>query len=651
MTLRTELRRSLCCLFVISALVSGCGGGGGGSGGSSGGPTGSTTGNTPAPSTGPGDVSHYFPVATGDTWQFDMPGSVNPNGDEAQATIAVTGTASVLGQTTNVFHVSSDSVTASPVDQYYTSSLGGVTAYGNNDSTDPVTPHIVPYAQLLFPVSPGPVSGVTVTNASDGTDGSGNPITVSFTQTIDVADLETLAVTGGNFSNVAKVVTTIAGTATDSALKQSVPISGTDTVWYAPGVGQIQETVSSNLSGTTTTQTFAMRGYQVAGVSHGLGNVSSLQANVLLPGNGAPGPAVASDGTNTFVAVATAPATTGASPGLAWTIFKPDGTALKPTTTFLTSTQATPMVAFDGTNYELVYATGLYGQTQSLYVQRIAPNGSPVDAQPYLAATSLDSFSGPLAAGNGNLLVLALLYNQTNSTYQIYGILLSPAGTPPGSAGIFPISAFPTSGNFSTLQLVFDGTNYFAVWTNNGQILGLHLSGTSGAAIESSPITIAGTLAYNGQPSLLNDSVNGQYFLAWSGQVQNGTPAIYATRVSRTGVAIDGAAGIQVSVAGSGSATVSYPSVAFNGTEYLVTWIESAGTSSTVRGARVSSSGAITSGSQFELSISRQQTGMTFIASTPPSMSLRPNGGMIVWYYENILLTTNQLQGCTAYPF
>jgi hypothetical protein len=637
MTARFDSRRNICCGILVSALLAACGGGGsGGSGGSSGAPPVSTTGNTPAPSTGPGDVDHYFPTAIGDGWQFDMPGSVNVNGEEAQASIAVTGTANTLGQASTVFHVAGDAVSMNPVDQYFAVSAGGVTAYGNGDSTDSVTPHIVPYAQLLFPVAPGPVSSVTVTNAPDGTDASGNPVTVSFTQTIAVQDLETLAVTGGNFSNVARVVTTIAGTATDSALQQSAPISGTDTVWFAPGVGQIQESVTSNLSGTTTTQTFAMRGYQLDGVSHALGSVATIQSNIALPGANSPGPAIASDGTNTFVAVATMPSTSGGSPGIAWTIFGPNGSPLTTTNTISTPSQAQPMAAFDGTNYELVYSTGVYGQTQSLYVQRIAPNGLLVDTQPYVAATSPYPFSGPLAAGNGSLLLLTSQSNVTAGTFQISGIVLSPAGTPPGNGAIFPISGFPTSGNFASQQLVFDGTNYFSVRTNNGQILGLHLSGSTGAAIESTPIAVAGSLAYSLQPSLLNDSVNGQYFIAWPAEAQNGTPAIYATRVSRAGVALDGAAGIQLSNTGSSTISANYPSVAFNGTEYLVTWIEASNTSSSVRGARVSPSGSITSGPGFELSVSLQETGMSLIASTPPSMSLRAIGGMIVWYEQNV---------------
>ena len=70
------------------------------------------------------------------------------------------------------------------LEEYYGISQGGITYLGNNDAEDTITPQLLPYVQLLFPVNLGTMSTVTGTNLPFGTDGSGNPVTLNVTQRI-----------------------------------------------------------------------------------------------------------------------------------------------------------------------------------------------------------------------------------------------------------------------------------------------------------------------------------------------------------------------------------------------------------------------------------------------------------------------------------
>jgi len=627
-------------------LLSSCGGGGGSSSVAAPPSTQeSTTGNVPAPTTGPGDAAQYFPLAIGDSWQYDMPGTYTVAAIGAQAAVTVTGTAVVDGQTTSIFSYTTDAAGASGEDQYYASSGGGITFYGNNQASDTVTPATIPYAQLMFPVTPGQVSSVSVRNVPQGTDGSGNPVTVSFTQTVVVADLESVNVTAGSFTNVAKVVTTMNGTATDKASGQSIPISGTDTTWFAPGVGEVEEAQSTTTGNSTSTLHLAARGYTVGGVTHALGGVTTLLTGQYGPGNGGPGPAMATDGTNILLV-------TSDPSGVVCTLINPGGTVLA-THTFATSGQFQAVAAYDGTNYEVAFAGGPFGGTQDLYVQRISPSGALVDAQPYLAATSSTiTFGGPIATGNGSLLLVLPQYNPSSGAAALSGLFLSPNGTPPTASAVFSIVAPTTTSIFAWPQLVFDGTNYFTVWTNNGSILGLHLSASTGAPIESSPIVIADALPAELQPTLFFDGVNQQYFVAWMGS-NGSSQAIYATRISLAGALLDGnptSGGMQLSVVGSTS-VVGYPSAAFDGSEYLVTWLENSAAQTSVRGVRLAPSGQVTSGAGFELTISPLYSTLAPIYSTPPGMLLKANGGWIAWYVHDLSDANVYVDGCAAHPF
>jgi len=114
---------------------------------------------------------------------------------------------------------------------------GGATHLGNNDTTDPITPALVPYARLLLPVQLGTVSALAATGVPAGQDGSGNPPTVDLTQQVVNAAFERVSVAASMFPNALRQVPTPSGTVHDAALHQSTPVSETDTLWLVPGVG------------------------------------------------------------------------------------------------------------------------------------------------------------------------------------------------------------------------------------------------------------------------------------------------------------------------------------------------------------------------------------------------------------------------------
>jgi hypothetical protein len=310
----------------LGALLSSCGGGGGGGGGGSStpppsGPT--VTGGGYAPGTGPGDTQSYFPIAAGNQWFFGATNSdalaPAPLGD---LTANVNGNQTVLGHAATVLTRTSNVLSGGPVDQYYLSSPGGITYLGTNDPGDPITPLLVPYVQLPFPVLTGSVSTVTGTNLPFKVGTPATTAKLNVTQAIVNVGFEAVNVPAGTFPSALKQVTTVTGTAIANG--QSIAVSGTDTTWLVPGIGIVKEATVAAASATTSTETLDLKGFNVNGRRRGLGVPSHLNPvnNSLAVQVGS----IATDGTNFLIVTAQYIFPT-PSPVWIGTLLGPDGTS------------------------------------------------------------------------------------------------------------------------------------------------------------------------------------------------------------------------------------------------------------------------------------------------------------------------------------
>ena len=137
-------------------------------------------------------------------------------------------------------------------------------------------------------------------------------------------------------------------------------------------------------------------------------------------------------------------------------------------------------------------------------------------------------------------------------------------------------------------RLAFGGANYLVVWqdyrSGNYQIYGARVS-RSGQVLD--PDGIAISVAANTQryPSVAFDGTN--YFVVWQDK-RNGDYDIYAARVSQSGAVLDTGIGIARA-----ALDQSYPSVAFDGSNYLVAWEDNRTGLSQVRAARVTQVGQV----------------------------------------------------------
>ncbi|APR87183.1 Flagellar hook-length control protein FliK [Minicystis rosea] len=214
---------------------------------------------------------------------------------------------------------------------------------------------------------------------------------------------------------------------------------------------------------------------------------------------------------------------------------------------------------------------------------RVSTSGAVVDSTPLTLAGTYVSSTPSVAFDGTNYLVVGA----TSTT--VGGIRVSKAGALVGNA----ITISNATGNQTAPAVAFDGTNYFVVWQDNRggfnyDIYGTRVS-TAGTVVDGAGTGIAISTAANDQlaPTIAFDGTN--YLVAWS-DGRWGTPDIYGARVSPAGLVLD-TSGIGISSMTADAQTV--PRVAFDGTNHVVVWADARAGGSDVYAARVSPAGVV----------------------------------------------------------
>jgi hypothetical protein len=251
------------------------------------------------------------------------------------------------------------------------------------------------------------------------------------------------------------------------------------------------------------------------------------------------------------------------------------GTVGEPTLlTMSANSHDEPAVAFDGTNYLVVWSDDRAGETD-IYAARVAPDGTVLDPTAFAVTTAAGWQEEPVVTFDGTNFFVVWIQRHDRIS-QVTGARVSPGGAvlDPGS---IPISA--VGDDQYSLALSSDGTSTLVAWQEGRFSDGVIARRVSASgAVLGDRITIAPAdgncasapgVAYDGTNFLVAASVGDE--LTW-------------TRVSPTGQIID-RNGLTVG-------NCSRPAVAFNGTDYLVTWTAGDYDNNDIYATRVTPAGA-----------------------------------------------------------
>jgi hypothetical protein len=239
-------------------------------------------------------------------------------------------------------------------------------------------------------------------------------------------------------------------------------------------------------------------------------------------------------------------------------------------------------VAWDGTNYLVVWAD-VRGTTGSdIRAARVSPAGALVDATPIVVSAASADQTLPSVAFDGTNYLVVWQDQRVSADKDIRAARVTPAGVVLDLASI----AISQPGNQVNPSVGFDGTNYVVVWEDQrNQISDIWAARVSPAGALVSTFAVSTATGQQVQPALA--CAAGTCLAAWRDQ-RNGGPDVYGARIGGSGV-LD-PAGIAISRA---SSSQGLPAVAGDGTRFLVAWSDTRNGTSDVYGSRIGADGVV----------------------------------------------------------
>lgn len=616
---------------------------------------------------GTGDVGSYFPLAQGNTWNYQGTKSGFPMipPENYVNAVRVNGTTVVNGIPSIILTSSDSGGDHSSMEEYLMKDASHLLYLGNNDQDNQITPAVIPYTALHFPLHANSrFQQVNANGLNLDVDGDGTKETVDVVSTVSVIGFEDISVAAGRFTHSAKVETE-----TILRVHNGITISGTETLWLAPGVGIVKKHSIASSRGNTITFVEELDSYQVDSAIDParpgiIANAGSTHSNA----EGMPGKAsIASDGDKFLITGCT---TSGSNPGIFGVFVTSVGKVsnlfpVAPGVCGDTIGRAGgPAVVFGASDYFLAYDQRLpFGVNELIRGKRISTSGVVLDgADGILVSADTPADRCCAAVGFDGTNYLVVWSERTSGDNKIHGARIAPNGQ---NLGVFPItSAIP--GTHYNPKIAFDGSNYLVVWSESNTVAtGEDIAGArvspAGTVLDPGGFSIAKTPLHDRNPDLAFDGSN--YLVVWESIEPLGgnftNHRIRGTRISKAGTLLDGSAstgGIQIN---STTYEKRRPSVTFDGSQFLVAWtvgtaVWTVGTydfvpTGSIVGTKVGSNGQVTS-------LQPNPDGFVFSDAPPTSYYLVPSlftrGGktIMTWTSWNQNTGISQIMGTYSIP-
>lgn len=233
--------------------------------------------------------------------------------------------------------------------------------------------------------------------------------------------------------------------------------------------------------------------------------------------------------------------------------------------------QWSPSIAFDGTNYLVVWHDDRNGVDYGIYGARVAQTGEVLDPRGIVISDTIRDQSYPSVSFNGVEYFVVWQDYRNGADYDIYGARVQTSGDVLDPSGI-PVSAKSTRERYP--NLASDGTNYLVVWEDDvwgGSPLYEDYDITAarvdpfGNVLDPLGITVCDDTLWQRFPSVVFGLDN--YLVVWDdGSRKNAD--IWAARIDTSGNVLD-TSGVVVC---STSYLERSPAVGFDGRNYLVIW-------------------------------------------------------------------------------
>ena len=311
--------------------------------------------------------------------------------------------------------------------------------------------------------------------------------------------------------------------------------------------------------------------------------------------------------------------------------------------------QQAPRVAYHGGNYLVVWHDFRnHSSYPDIYAARVTSNGVVLDKSGIAISTaSYHQYHPEVLYGGGNFMVVWYDYRHSTSYADIYGARVSAAGKVLDTAGI-PISR--ATRTQAMPQLAFDGANFLVVWYDyrlHSSYCDIYAARVSGAGVllDKNGILISKASYYQQYPSVAYNAKSGNYFVVWQDYRTYSKYYwdVYGARVSKAGKLLD-SSGIPISAISNHQLNAR---VAEDGTDFLVVWQDYRNQSKTgydIYGARVNASGVVQDKSGVMISNAAGNQGN-------PTLAYSGSAFLVVWYDDrNASNIKTDIYGARVFP-
>jgi hypothetical protein len=592
---------------------------------------------------GPGDMGDYFAADVGNAW--GLAGELVEDGGPGTAYTRARRILSVDGGGVLTVRVR-ESLEPAANEELLLETPTGVLYLGNGDPGDPLNT-VTPFELVRFPLAPGEiweqfdVSGVSLGFDLDG-DQHDEVVDVRAERTL--VGFEDVSVPAGTFTDCARFDTT---QLTTLHFTSGPPVRATlaRSDWFAPGVGPLRSASDLVLTGASIQareeRSEELTSYQAGGQGHGIlpaeilaSNLSAASSDPETPGRLGLG----FDGAR-FLAV-----TCREGVGMA------DLTGIFLARTGLTEAETAlfdlgsscggprPAVTFDGTNHLVVFQDE--GQIVGL---RVSPAGVVLDPGGFpISSTGTSNFQPAVAFDGTNALVVWRKFDNF-LLGDLYGARVTPGGS---VLGEFPILA--QAGEQRDPALAVGAGSTLVVFTDASQatpeVRAVRVAPDE-TVLDPTGFDLAVNALAEDEPAVSFDGTN--HLVVWVRQSPNFAHDVLATRVAPDGTVLDGP---PIAIAATG-ASHAHPSVAFDGTNSLVSWQVESSAGASIRAARLTPAGVLLDGAPAAGGV---------LVELPPSaarlvypvLARGTSNLLLAWIVNRELLgQAKDLAGTLVYPF
>jgi hypothetical protein len=355
-------------------------------------------------------------------------------------------------------------------------------------------------------------------------------------------------------------------------------------------------------------------------------------------------PAVAFDGTNFLVVWEDK--RVGSYADICGARVTPQGTLLDPSGFVISQSpydQLYPAIAFDGANFLVVWQDFRRGYGFDIYGARVTPEGTLLDPAGLMISDDPNEQLYPALAFDGASFLVVWQDNRNDpGEPDIYGARVTPGGDLLDPAGL-AINTAPHIKN--TPAIGFDNSNFLVVWSDIRDSSSMHIHGTrvtpAGAVLDADGFAVSLGAGKQLAPCLSFDGTN--YLVVWEDIIGMASFAIHGTRVTPGGAVLD-PSGIVISSTGNQFS----PALMFDGQDFLAVWGNTTGSlpaDCSIHGARVTPAGAVLDPS--ELVIAHGPRG-AYIAL--PADGFDGANFLVVWQDDRNVLGEPDIRGARVTP-